>query len=218
MTILRRFLIDRRAISSVEFALVVPLFLLFVLGTIDMSRAFWLWNKAEAATQEGVRTAAVSDIVANGLNTYDGVDDAGGAGFRVPTATINGGAPIVCTYDGGVSCTGTVGSAGDPALGSQADADEAFRTILCAMRRVKPELQASEVEVSYQHVGLGFAGNPFGPDVTPTVTVRIVNRTIDLITPGLIGLAQWPMPDFAATLTGEDFVGPATPAPADCTL
>lgn len=89
--------------------------------------------------------------------------------------------------------------------GDQTRAKAAFDTVLTAMRRAYPELQADEIEVIYEHVGLGFAGNPIGPDVTLNVTVRLRDVTLSLLSLGMIGLGSWPMPDFAATLTGESF-------------
>ena len=47
MSLLRAFLRDRRGASAAEFALVLPLFLLFLLGTIDAGRYIWAVNEAE---------------------------------------------------------------------------------------------------------------------------------------------------------------------------
>ena len=54
-----------RAASAVEFAMVLPLLLLFLLGIIDVGRYMWALNTAEKATQMGARYAVVSDPVAN---------------------------------------------------------------------------------------------------------------------------------------------------------
>ena len=60
------------------------------------------------------------------------------------------------------------------------------------------------MEVIYEHVGLGFSGNPFGADIVPMVTVRMTGLTFNPVTPGVSGFGTLSMPDFAASLSGED--------------
>ena len=43
--------------TAAEFAMVLPIVILFLLGTIDVGRLMWTWNKAEKATQFGARYA-----------------------------------------------------------------------------------------------------------------------------------------------------------------
>lgn len=45
--------------SMVEFALVLIVFLTFLLGIIDFSRMLWTWNAANEATRWGARTSVV---------------------------------------------------------------------------------------------------------------------------------------------------------------
>lgn len=45
--------------TMVEFALVLIIFLTFVLGILDFSRMLWTWNAANEATRWGARTAVV---------------------------------------------------------------------------------------------------------------------------------------------------------------
>lgn len=45
--------------TMVEFALVLIIFLTFLLGIIDFSRMLWTWNAANEATRWGARTAVV---------------------------------------------------------------------------------------------------------------------------------------------------------------
>jgi hypothetical protein len=45
----------------VEFALVLIVFLTFLLGIIDFSRMLWTWNAANEATRWGARTSVVCD-------------------------------------------------------------------------------------------------------------------------------------------------------------
>ena len=71
---------DCRAASAAEFALVLPLLLLFLLGMLDVGRLMWTWNRAEKATQMGVRYAVVADLVASGIKDYSTLGLTDGAG------------------------------------------------------------------------------------------------------------------------------------------
>jgi Flp pilus assembly protein TadG len=51
--------LDRRGTTTGEFALVLPVFLLFVLGTMDFGRLYWM----RATLQDGVDTAARTAMV-----------------------------------------------------------------------------------------------------------------------------------------------------------
>jgi Flp pilus assembly protein TadG len=50
---------DERGAAAVEFALVVPVFMLIVFGMIDFTRAYYTQSAIAAAVREGARTAAV---------------------------------------------------------------------------------------------------------------------------------------------------------------
>ena len=45
--------------TAVEFALVLIIFLTFLLGILDFSRMLWTWNAANEATRWGARTSVV---------------------------------------------------------------------------------------------------------------------------------------------------------------
>lgn len=47
--------------TAVEFALVLLLFLMFVLGIVDFARLLYTWNAAAEVTRAGARYAAVCD-------------------------------------------------------------------------------------------------------------------------------------------------------------
>src|SRR5688500_6081505 len=87
---------SERAASAAEFALVLPLLILFLFGIFDVGRYMWTLNRAEKATQMGVRYAVVSDPVANVINT-DFVDD-----YSIP-----GGDVVPPATFGGATCTNT---------------------------------------------------------------------------------------------------------------
>jgi len=46
-------------VAAVEFAVVLPVFLLFVFGMIEFGRAYWTWNTMRLAVEEGGRYAMV---------------------------------------------------------------------------------------------------------------------------------------------------------------
>jgi len=188
---------DRRGISSIEFALVCAVFFLFVFGIIDFARAMWEWNAAAKATQFGVRYAVVSDIVSKDLANLKLIGVAGLApGDPVPIGTA-GTEPVICqVLSGNVTCNGSSDAA-------KVDAD-AFNAIVAQMQMRDSRVAAENVVIEYRHIGLGFVGNPVGSDIDPAVTVRLTGLVFTFVTPGLSGIFTIDMPDFAATLTGED--------------
>jgi hypothetical protein len=189
-------LADTRGMSSVEFTMVAVVFLLFVFGIIDFSRALWEWNSAAKATQMGVRWAVVNDPVAVEVGTFNGLTlvPPVGQGAPIPVADFNGGNPVICSSAGGTA-TCDSGFTADP---------NAFAAVVARMQDFYGEIGPDDVEVEYIHTGLGFSGNPFGSDIVPAVTVKLQPRQFDFLTPGITGLISLTMPDFAATLTAED--------------
>ena len=51
----------QRGATAVEFALVMLLFLMMILGMVDFSRMLFAWNSATEATRAGARYAVVCD-------------------------------------------------------------------------------------------------------------------------------------------------------------
>lgn len=189
--LLTRFSRNNSGATAVEFALVVGLFLTLLLGIFDFGRMFFNWNKAAKATEMGVRLATVSDMVAVGLQDYDGLVVSGGNGLVVPIAAINGGQPVICK------------SGGD--CGGFGFDQASFDNILARMQGISPEIKAENLVIEYHHIGFGFSGNPYGSDISPNVTVRLENMQFDFIFPGLQSFMSLAMPELKATLTGEDF-------------
>lgn len=181
---------DARGTTTVEFALVAALFFTLILGIIDFARAMWEWNAAAKATQAGVRFAAVTDPVALDFKEFSGLSLGLRTGSRIPIGT-PGTAAVICD-DGGCG--------GDPARMDAA----VFAALVARMRRIDDRIGAGNVVVEYRHIGHGFVGNPLGPDLTPAVTVRLRALSFQFVTPGLAGIVSIAMPDFAATLAGED--------------
>ena len=55
--------------TTVEFALVLIIFLTFFLGILDFARMLWTWNAANEATRWGARTSVVCNIGATAVLT-----------------------------------------------------------------------------------------------------------------------------------------------------
>ena len=186
-----------RAASAAEFAMVLPLLLLLIFGIIDIGRYMWTINQAEKATQMGVRYAVVSDPVANVINT-DFVSFGIAGGDPVPTATFDN---AVCTE---TSCT-LVGAGGlDSGRNSQA-----FDYIVSWMQKFFPAVQASNVWVTYQNIGLGYSGDPINPNVAALTTVELRGLTFQ---PLLLFGGSINLPPIKASLTLEDGECSATSA------
>ncbi len=186
MSLLRR----SEGATAAEFALVLPLLIIFLLGVIDVGRLMWTWNRAEKATQMGVRYAVVTAMIPSTLASRDfALTDGIPGGNSVPTGNFSS---TTCTN---ASCTGSWGY----------DAT-AFANILARARIFYPELAAANITVEYENVGLGYAGDPNGPDVAPLVTVRLQDMTFTPLVFQIFG-ASITLPDFKAALTMEDGQG-----------
>lgn len=198
MSCIRLLLRDRNAASAAEFALVLPLFLLFLLGIIDAGRYMWEFNRAEKATQMGTRYAVVTEtVLGDGFENYSfALNDGILAGDPVPTANFTSATcdTSTCTCTGGGVC----GAIGYDAV--------AFDAIVARMAAFYGPITDQNVTVEYRNVGLGYAGDPNGPDVAPLVTVQLRGLVFQPITTMLFGGAI-SMPSFAAGLTLEDGSG-----------
>ena len=198
---IRRLVRDGSASSSAEFALVLPLLIMFLLGTIDVGRLLWTWNKAEKATQIGVRYAVATDMVPSGLQNYSFVVSGGlTQGDAIPLSSFGG---VTCTS---TSCT--CSGSNCPASWTTSPNMIAFNAIVARMQKFLPELTAAGVQVSYANSGLGYAGDPNGSDVAPLITVSIRPNTVTFrpITFALFK-TTFNLPSFSAALTMEDGQG-----------
>lgn len=202
---LRPMLRDDRGAGAAEFALVLPLLLLLLLGIIDAGRFMWEYNRAEKATQMGVRYAVVTNLVPAALTDYSfAVDEADAdkvaAGDSVPIENFESAS---CNL---IACDPCVG--GDICANIGYDGD-AFAAIVGRMKAIYPQISAENVKIVYRNVGLGFSGDPTGPDVAALVTVTLdqpPRLKFQPIVTTLFGVSV-PMPDFRASLTLEDGQG-----------
>ncbi|WP_427969711.1 TadE/TadG family type IV pilus assembly protein [Altererythrobacter sp.] len=181
---------------AAEFALVLPLLLLLVLGTFDVGIYAWRLNQAEKATQIGARWVAVTDPLATEIATTSYVNTSVGGvlieqGDRIPVGALG---KITCTSSG---CTCTT----SPCPGTTYDS-AAFGRLSARMKQILPSIQDSNIVVEYSGSGLGYAGDPNGPDIAPLITVRLQNMTYNSVVLSPIGSVG--LPDFAYSLTAED--------------
>jgi Flp pilus assembly protein TadG len=182
------------AASAAEFALVLPLLLVFLFGIIDAGRFSWEYNKAEKATQVGARFAAVTDPVAPGLYNYNFATGTLNAGDTIPASALS---TISCTSTS-CTCTGTCPTGTGAPTG-------AWTQLVARMRQIDPTITAANVKVQYTGSGVGFAGDPTGMDVVPIVTVSLTGMSFRPLT--ILTIKSLSMPDFHTSLTAEDSLG-----------
>ncbi len=199
MKTLRSFLRDENGGPAAEFALVLPIALIFLFGIIDVGRYMWEVNRAEKATQTGARWAVATDIIAEGLVDYSFAIDGG----------ILQGDPIDGAAFPGVSCT----DSGDCACAPGGTCDfglsrngNAFNLLVGRMDDIKPEIIGSKVSVNYAFSGLGYAGDPNGVDVAPLVTVTVSDLVFTPLLGALLGVS-FNLPTLSYSLTLEDGQG-----------
>lgn len=201
----RAFLRDDRGASAVEFALVLPLMLLFLFGIIDVGRFAWQINEVGKAVQVGARRAVVTDLIPNSLSTYSYAISGGvPQGTVVPPAKFPG---ITCTgTSAAVTCSwkGTA-PAGYPA-NNAAKMLTTFKALVDRMKQIDPDIAYTNVRVDYDYSGLGFAGDPNGPDVAPLTKITVRNLQFKPLTTFLFG-ASITLPDISYSLTMEDGSG-----------
>lgn len=191
---MRNLLRDRSGASAAEFALVLPLLLLFLFGIIDAGRWMWMYNEAEKAAQMGARMAVVTNPISSSMSdSYVGAcSPALTQGDLIPSSCFS--TPVTCTSTG--CSSGTQDTA-------------TFNAIVSRMQLFLPAISASNVAVEYSGSGLGYAGNPNGPDISPLVTIKIGTPATPLqFTPiTSLLLATVNMPTFTTSLTAEDMSG-----------
>ncbi len=205
---------DQRAGSAAEFALVLPLLLIFLLGIIDVGRLLWTVNRVEKATQMGVRYAIVTTPIPAGLSNSSSKVSAVGLTDSTGHVLTNGDSLDqyvmgTATYTGtsGTAAPTCTPSANCSALG--ATVTTSFDAIYNRMKLFVPSLQRTSVQVSYSNSGLGYAGDPTGRDFYPVVTVSIQNFTFSPISLAVFK-STFALRTISAALTMEDGQGTAS--------
>jgi len=195
-----------RAASAAEFALVLPLLLLFIFGIIDVGRFMWEVNQAEKATQVGARMAIVTDPVSSGLVDVDFASSTLPAGSLIPADAL-----------GNLVCSSTACTCADCPTSIGAGVNSAaFTALVTRMAQIKPGITAANVEITYRGSGFGYAGAaatgtgggsapPETMEISPLVTVSL--KDVEFTPIASLLLANIDLPAFSTTLTAEDSAG-----------
>jgi Flp pilus assembly pilin Flp len=197
--LLRRFARDIRGAGAAEFALLLPLSVLFLVGLLDAGRLFYDINRGEKATQIGARWAVVTNPISPQLTSTNYVGQVVGGvtlsqGDRIPAGALG---LLTCNA---ASCTCTTA----PCPSNLTRNAVPFDALLARMQQIMPQIGAANLIVEYRGSGLGYAGDPNGMDISPLVTVRIAGLTYS---PLLLFGGDVALPDFSYTLTMEDGTG-----------
>lgn len=208
MSRVRHLLMDRRGASAAEFALVLPLFLVLLLGIVDAGRLLYELNLIKKATQVGARVAVVTAPVDTSLvtETYVGHDPGTGVLTQGDIIPANALGKIRCD-DTQCVCTTA------PCKGSRTYNGTAFGVIVNRMDAHYEAIDADNVTVSYLGSGLGFAGDPSGPELSPTIEITVNGPNVpdadklkfQPITTLLF--AEFNLPTVRTSMTGEDQSG-----------
>ena len=193
----------RDGATAAEFAIVLPLLLILIFGIIDGGRYMWAINRAQKAVQVGARQAIVTDTVPVGLQDYTFVSDTNPPGSPIPVSAFGS---ITCGESGGTpACSCSANPCSTAMVGTTNTA--AFNAIASRMRAFYPDLANSDVTIRYEGIGLGFAGNPHGSDVSPLVTVEMNGATFQPITLLILGGLEIDLPPFRSSMSLEDGLG-----------
>ena len=180
--------------------MVLPLLILLLLGMIDVGRYMYTLNQVEKATQMGARMAVVTNMVSDrpGEPELRGFarPGRGNSDFRRSDAA-------QCTSSGGaVSCTCVTSPC--PTLTPVDTAT--FNSVADRMILIAGYLDRNNVTIRYDNSGLGYAGDPNGPDVAPIVTVSATNVAFRPLIGQFFGISLR-FPVVTASLTLEDGQG-----------
>ena len=183
----------------VEFAVVLPLFLVLLFAVIDFGQIYLRWILAEKATHIAARLAVVRPPICAGVPTFN--DRSSGVPKTLPFGTSCTASDGLCADEGIISCTG------DAAVG------DTFDDIIDLVGGFLPAtVQPENVRTTYSFADLGFLGGPY----VPLVSVELVGEIeVPFITPlgpllqafyGGGGLDDPAMPTMRATLPAEDLI------------
>lgn len=204
---------SERGSTAAEFALVLPASLLLFFGVIDGGRYLWAVNRLEKAVQMGTRTAVVTNIVADDLNTANYV------GMACPEYAPDG-TPTGDTYvlkAGDTICKDVVATrtctkaSGTVSCGGGTPNEDAFDRILSRMRVVDPSIADDEVTITYSGSGIGYAGDPVVDDDGNDLADAAHIVTVSVNRPQMRALfllgGRIPLPDFSYSQSLEDGQG-----------
>jgi hypothetical protein len=190
----------------VEAAIVMPVFLMLVLGAIDILYASYQWSAAVKAVQIGLRIAAVSDPVAVGLGVLSAaaVDPNAPPGSPPPTFVVTcDGAAESCSCQG--YCRGIGGYDADAmntiVYGRNSsgcgDSTGIYFTGMCDLFGA---LKPANVLIVYQAGGLGYVGRPGS---VPIITISLQKVPFQFIFLHA-AFGSIPIPGLTASTPAED--------------
>lgn len=190
---IKRFKRDETGATLVEFAMVMPVFLLLFFGLIDFSRVGFSYVMAGKATERAVRQAVVRAPLCVGVPETNLRGSNGDPSLRFGNSCNI--ASDLCQFTATVSCSLDITTPGGADIWAE-------------VASMMPSNAAPEnLQVSYQYDSdLGFLGGPY----TPIVTVEIQNLNFEFVTPlgALVTLAG-----VSGTQTlGDDYAFPSMSA------
>lgn len=186
--------------ALVEFAVVLPLFLILLFTVIDFGQLYLRWILAEKATHLAARLAVVRPPVCAGVPTFN--DRTAGIPKTSPFGTSCTDSFFdLCADPGDISCTGATAT-GDVF-------DDIFDQVQSFL---PPAVEPENMRFTYSFADLGFLGGPY----VPLVSVELEGDVeVPFITPlgplleafaGGDGLDNPTIPSMRATLPAEDLV------------
>ncbi len=183
---LRRLARDQDGAATVEFVVIFLAFISVMFFVVEVALYMFFIASLEKAAEVGVRAAVVSSPVAPGVPATIEKDPAGIYGRK---CSLGG----QCVPFATASCTGATCTAGD------------FNRILNHMKGFNAGITAENVTITYQDVGIGFAGGPTVPMITVAISGVPYQTGIFslLLGPGGTG-ALGTLPSRSASMTGED--------------
>jgi TadE-like protein len=198
---------DEEGAVFAEFAILLPILVLVVCGSIDFLYAFYQWNAAAKAVELGARIAALSDPVAAGLNnlTNQALLDGASPGQPMPTF-------VVTCNSGTCSCIGLCAGLNNNTFDTAAmnrivfgrgnlPCGTATTYYMSGMCDVLSSIRPRNVVIVYKQTGLGYAGRPGGP--APTITISLQKMQFQFFfLRSLLGL-HIDIPSMATTITAE---------------
>jgi Flp pilus assembly protein TadG len=199
---------DQTGAVFAEFAIMMPVVVLIVCGSIDFLYAFYQLNAAAKAVEVGARIAAVSDPVAAGLNNLPNEAVLNGAELLGPLPSFS----VTCSDDR-CACTGTcTGMEDNPfdraamnriVYGRNASSCSTVTSYdAIGMCNVLSDITPANVVIVYTQTTLGYAGRPGGPVPTITVSLRGMQFQFFFLAP-LLGV-HIAMPPMTTTVTAQD--------------
>lgn len=220
----REFVRDKGAGVTVEFVALMPTFLVLTLFVLEIAIAILWVGTAEKAVQLGARLAVVSHYAAS--RTYAGAAVTESTRYVLASSSYVYGQNCnigACQPFETMTCTGGAGEDcragacfGDP------DNRTCFQVIAdrirdpdyprAAYRGLMSSIQNENITITYDYVGLGYAGGPLVPRVTvtvtgvpyPTVMTSVVSNLFAFTLGGSAPPGLTTLPPITVTLTGED--------------